>query len=457
MTGIDTDASCATRKNAAKGPLKPNWRVPPQINRFATEMMKPRASLQGTNNRPLGDVKPIVQLADEQRGENVDETGRCVAARIVKNPVEPKAYLRNGPNMKTADAPVGTECQIGRRRKAVTTYETETGNGRNGKKKAGRKQTAEASLENERANGGDRSCETETRPAAICQQLQELQRQRVCMLKTRIMLENRLVSSVAVSLGYRSGLEEADRKKAWDAARASIKRITGGSGNETEHGLAPLVTEATRAIDGFNRHVSVLEKRMEKLAAKLPVAAWVAAPEQRGFGIKSLAILVGECGDLAGYANPGKLWRRMGCAPFESQGVMRMGSRWKSAKPGLSSEEWESFGYSPRRRSVAYVFGENLVKLNFVGAEPLENESLAAEKINSEAVGAGEPSSEIELSAAGPYRARYDSVKAAKLVLASDDWPKLRCHRHAMLLAVKLLMRELWKTWNPEMVQEQKW
>jgi len=303
------------------------------------------------------------------------------------------------------------------------------------------------------------------------------------MLKTRIMLENRLVSSVAVSLGYRSGLEEADRKKAWDAARVCIKRITGGSEHETDDMLAPLVTEATRAIDGFNRHVSVLEKRMEKLAAKLPVAAWVAAPEQRGFGIKSLAILVGECGDLAGYANPGKLWRRMGCAPFESQGVMRMGSRWKSAKPGLSSEEWESFGYSPRRRSVAYVFGENLVKLNFVGGVPVNVTAadLATDDLSSEAVGTGDRSDETEsriasearfttdctcagesgretdTPIAGPYRARYDTVKAAKLALASDDWPKLRCHRHAMLLAVKLLMRELWKTWNPELVQEQTW
>ena len=40
----------------------------------------------------------------------------------------------------------------------------------------------------------------------------------------------------------------------------------------------------------------------------------------------------------------------MGCAPFESDGVMRMGATWKS-KGGLSAAEWETFGYSPRRRS----------------------------------------------------------------------------------------------------------
>ena len=42
------------------------------------------------------------------------------------------------------------------------------------------------------------------------------------------MLDNRLVSSVAVALGYRSGLEEAERKTAWDTARKVIKGDYGG-------------------------------------------------------------------------------------------------------------------------------------------------------------------------------------------------------------------------------------
>lgn len=299
------------------------------------------------------------------------------------------------------------------------------------------------------AEGGENMYEIDGVVAHLCKSLQELQRERVSHLKSRIMLDNQLTSSVAVSLGYRSGLDEAERKEAFDAARAVIEKIRKGeTGNETESHLAPLILEASRFIAGFDRYVGFIEKRMVKAAEKLPVADWVKQPKQRGFGLLSLAILVGECGDLANYANPGKLWRRMGCAPFESDGVMRMGSRWKSAKPGLSAAEWEEFGYCPRRRSIAFVFGENLVKQNSVAGEGVSV---------TEGVNASDGSPETGRRHTGPYRRRYDEVKAAKLALQSDDWPKLRCHRHAMLLATKLLMRELWKAWNPERVREQSW
>ena len=78
---------------------------------------------------------------------------------------------------------------------------------------------------------------------------------------------------------------------------------------------------------------------------------------------------------------------------------MRMGATWKS-KGGLSAAEWEEFGYSPRRRSVAFVFGENLVKLNFVGGDGfLETDAgVAPDETESEAVGAGESGSETEMT-----------------------------------------------------------
>ncbi len=101
---------------------------------------------------------------------------------------------------------------------------------------------------------GEGNRETDQEVAAICSQLQALQRVRVSFLKSRIMLDNRLVSSVAVAMGYRSGLEEAERKTAFDAARKTIKAITSSERpNETEGSLAPLVTEAMRSIAGFDK------------------------------------------------------------------------------------------------------------------------------------------------------------------------------------------------------------
>lgn len=262
----------------------------------------------------------------------------------------------------------------------------------------------------------------ETERTEICNVLRELQRERVAIIKTRIMLENRLKACVAVGLGYRAGLDEASRKEAWDAAQAVINQIVD---EVWEHPrcemIAPLVMNSQQGIDGFDLHARLLEKQMIALAKKLPVAGWVESPQRRGFGILSLAILIGECGDLSNYEAPGKIWRRMGCAPFEKNGVMHMGQAWKFQNgKGLTASEWEEFGYCPRRRSIAYVFGENIVKLN----------------------------------SGGPYRQRYDEVKDAKLGLNSEEWPKIRCHRHAMLLATKRLIRDLWCEWNPELVRE---
>jgi len=269
--------------------------------------------------------------------------------------------------------------------------------------------------------------ETESRVVdQICIDLQCLQRERVSHLKSKIMLGNRLKSSVAVSLGYRSGLDEDKRKESFAAAEKVIKSILDGTCDDpTAMKLMPLVTEAGRSEKGFDTYVHMIEKQMVKLAKQLPVASWVEEPGQRGFGLPSLAILVGECGNLANYANPAKVWRRMGCAPFEKNGVNHMGCTWKSnnKKGGLSASEWEEFGYCPRRRSVAFLHGENLVKLNQLG----------------------------------PYRVRYDAVKAKKMAEEDKAWPKLRCHRHAMLLATKLLYRELWCEWNPDLVEEQDW
>jgi hypothetical protein len=177
------------------------------------------------------------------------------------------------------------------------------------------------------------------------------------------------------------------------------------------------------AIDGFDAMVKGYEREMVRLVKGLPIVAWVNERDQRGFGLPNLAIIIGEAGNLSNYANPAKLWKRLGCAPFEKNGVSQMPSTWRSKK-GLSSEEWESIGYSPRRRSVAYNVGEPLIKSNRTTDKETE-----------------------EVTWTGPYRARYDQAKAT-IQAAHPDYPKMRCHRHGMLLATKLLLKNLWIAWT---------
>jgi len=260
------------------------------------------------------------------------------------------------------------------------------------------------------ASGGDRPIADERNHASTCRAIQELQRQRVSALKSRITIDNQLAATVATSLGYHAGMDEKERKAQRAKAVAIIKAIDAGDkksvSNDTTcvSGIIDL-TRPTR--DGFAKYVAGLEKEMVKLAKTLPIAAWVNTPELRGFGILSLAIIVGEAGDLANYPHHMHLWKRLGCAPFKG----KMPSTWKRTKNGLTAEEWTVLGYSPRRRSISFLVGENIVKQNH-----------------------------------SQYRQKYDDVKASKAGL--EDWPLIRAHRHGMLLATKMLLKDLWRAWR---------
>lgn len=273
--------------------------------------------------------------------------------------------------------------------------------------------------------------------ASLCADLRELQRMRVVFMKSRIMLSNRVRALVAGASGYRSGLGEKERERLFKLAGNLIKEAIA---NPETSKIAPMVLVHQIAIDGLEREKMFYEKRLIKAAEKLPVVSWVLHPSQMGFGVKSLGIIISETGDLFNYANPAKVWRRMSCAPWTFDGQTLMGATWRSGKEGkLPAMEWESYGYNPRRRGIAYMIGEALVKQN----------------------------------QDGPYRARYDEAK----LLAAQNHPewlvcsrcegtgksrkgkkcsncrgsgevKMRCHLHGMLLATKLLLKNLWIEWT---------
>lgn len=291
--------------------------------------------------------------------------------------------------------------------------------------------------------------------AALCAELQRLQRERAVVMKSRIMQANRLQAVVAGTLGYSAGMTEKDRRRKFTEAAALIKAVAAGT---AEPAFAQVIRCSLVGISGpggFLDYQAALECSMTMLARRLPVHAWARGPLRRGFGELNLAIVVGECGDLGGYANPGKLWRRMGCAPWSFGGKTAMGSTWRGGKEGkLPAEEWGNYGYSPRRRSIAYLIGEGLVKQNFLrngGAGDSCSDTATGLAGSAEAGGdgAGESSGETESGAArpGPYRLRYDEAKA-RAKEAHPDWTPQRCHRHAMLLCTKRLLRDLWLAWR---------
>lgn len=210
------------------------------------------------------------------------------------------------------------------------------------------------------------------------------------------------------------------RRQAWHRAekaltlqaKALCRRLAeGGDKKEADRifsaalgkGLHPLADVALAAIlplveakKGIEAHRKLVEKRLSALAKTLPVAPWVESV--RGVGILSLAAIVGEAGDLGAYANPAKLWKRMGLA------VMPDGRQRRTTGAAALDH-----GYNPVRRSVVWNIGACIVK------------------------------------AGGPLKEVYD---ARKLYEAERVETKAHAHNRAQRYTEKRFLRMLWSEWR---------
>lgn len=264
------------------------------------------------------------------------------------------------------------------------------------------------------AGGGENAAGSVGPYASACLELQELQRQAVSAMKSRVMISNRAVSGIALAMGYQANMTEEDRKKHWDKAAELFKIMRKGGEIPAEYQhiaslMQMLTATVSLAIDGFETFEEGLDKAMVAIVKSLPIAAWIVEPEQRGIAELSVARIIGEAGNLSNYSGPYKLFKRLGLAPYNG----KMPSTWRGSKPGLSAEEWTNLGYSPRRRSVVWNIGECIVKAN----------------------------------QSGPYRKRYDDAKAdfkAKHEGCKDG----HANNHAKLVASKEFVQQLWKQWN---------
>lgn len=244
----------------------------------------------------------------------------------------------------------------------------------------------------------------------ICQHLRDIHARREQFIKTRIMFANRRRALVAWSLGYKSTDDEDERTKRLGEADKIVAAILKGESKPEHNDVAEFVRQMEPAIEAADSQSDALGKSMVKLVKQIPVCEW--AERQRGFGLMNLARIIGETGDLSLYANPAKVWKRLGLAPVTKNGITRHPSSWKS-KGGLTAEEWSEVGYCPRRRAIAFVVSECLLKGN------------------------GE----------GQYRSRYNQAKTLFAAKHPEEKP-IHCHKHAMLLMVKMLIRDLWVVWN---------
>lgn len=156
------------------------------------------------------------------------------------------------------------------------------------------------------------------------------------------------------------------------------------------------------------------KKLIESLAESLPI--WPEVEKIRGVGAFGLGLIIGEAGDLSRYANPAKLWKRMGLAVGADGKAQR---RIKGIARGGKTKHENTLaaiaqGFSPRRRALMHNIGDSLMKLND-----------------------------------GIYRQLYGERKATELErLPEIKGRRLWAHRRALRVIEKRFLLDLWRMWR---------
>lgn len=245
---------------------------------------------------------------------------------------------------------------------------------------------------------------TQSRVARIIAQIRETHRQRQDLHRAEKSLTLQ-IKAIERRLNRSGGIDHKccdSRKKIVDSANPTGDEVHGHPDIQPRPAdiayFASLPLQEARALIHKNRLAP--ERNMAKLAKQLPVYSFVEGVH--GFGAIGLAQIVGEAGDLSNYANPAKLWKRMGLAVINGKSQRR-----------VSGVEALEHGYSPQRRSIMYCIGDSMIK-----------------KQNA-------------------YRELY----LARKVIEEQKMPegtKLHWHRRAQRYMEKRLLRDLWRAWRDE-------
>lgn len=260
---------------------------------------------------------------------------------------------------------------------------------------------------------------------AICVQLAELQVRRKFYIGLINQQTNAAKALVRRGLGWMADGEEGTRS----AINARAARIVSAAlavkdqKPEDEGVAAALGADllvVVGAIQPLEKARHAIELDIARAARKLPVAQWVEGV--RGFGEKTLGVIIGETGNLSNYATPDKVWKRLGLAPHEGKAY----STWRR-QGGLTAEEWMRAGYAPAR--LAQVFA--------CLSDPLSKAQIRA-KGKSEGIH-GDP--------AGPYGEVYVR-RQFRTDETHSDWTPAHKRADALRVMTKKAISDLWSEWR---------
>lgn len=207
-----------------------------------------------------------------------------------------------------------------------------------------------------------------------------------------------------------------------EAGRKEVAGKGNGSDDPAYAGLHSTILACLKGAEPLLREEEIATRAMEKLAKTLPV--WLWAKDVKGLGARSLAVIVGEAGDLGSYdKGEAGVWKRLGLAVID-------GRRQGNAGKGADAATWQRHGYSPMRRSAMYVIGECLIK-----QKGRYREIYMARKA-------------IEAAKAEAAGLRVLPAAKIKKSEAAGCISQMHIHRRAQRYMEKRLLRHLLRAWR---------
>lgn len=264
--------------------------------------------------------------------------------------------------------------------------------------------------------------------------IRELHRRRDLLIRSRGDLERRIQSMCKMVVGFKNDDDEKGRAAAKAEADELYRAVLDGKVStaqaESVYRLCDVLLDQ-RTV--YTKRIGETEKMAKPYLKQSP--GWAFTEATKGFAEVGLLQVIGEAGDLANYANPGRLWKRFGLAPFAGKAA----SSWRR-EGGMSAEAWAAMGYSPKRRSAVFVLGDSLVKC---GAGGLYRKVYEERKAYECARFAAEGKPVLTAAEAKKAKAKVGEYTSAMVA-----------HRRAQRYMEKRLLRDLWRSWNGKGEQE---
>ena len=182
-------------------------------------------------------------------------------------------------------------------------------------------------------------------------------------------------------------------------------------------------------FDQFKIVEKVYEKEMVKIAKQMPLHDWFT--KTNGCGTISLGILLAETGDLSNYANPAKVWKRMGLS-------VRDGEAEKNKTKG------ENTGYSKRRRMISHRISSTVVM------KKSHYQDIYKERKKYELERDEKGYNKLFVEANRASMLKHYTAKSNQERIKNNQMPlfvlDLRAHRYM----VKRLISDLWGEWTKQ-------